>query len=66
MTIIDYLIFGLYMVGVLGIGFYHFLKNKSTEDYYVGSRSIKASFASSLLNPMDFNICSEILKSVTV
>ena len=43
MTIIDYLIFGLYMVGVLGIGFYHFLKNKSTEDYYVGSRSIKAS-----------------------
>jgi len=31
------------MVGVLAIGFYHFLKNKSSEDYYVGSRSIKAS-----------------------
>lgn len=31
------------MVGVLAIGFYHFKRNKSTEDYYVGSRSIKAS-----------------------
>ena len=31
------------MAGVLGVGFYHFLRNKSTEDYYVGSRSIKAS-----------------------
>ena len=43
MSFLDYSIFGLYMVGVLAIGFYHFLKNKSTEDYYVGSRSIKAS-----------------------
>ena len=43
MTLLDYLIFGLYMAGVLGVGFYHFLRNKSTEDYYVGSRSIKAS-----------------------
>ena len=43
MAIIDYFIFGLYMVGVLAVGFYHFKKNKSTEDYYVGSRSIKAS-----------------------
>jgi len=31
------------MAGVLAIGFYHFRRNKSTEDYYVGSRSIKAS-----------------------
>lgn len=43
MALIDYLIFGLYMACVLSIGFYHFLRNKSTEDYYVGSRSIKAS-----------------------
>ncbi len=43
MSIIDYIIFGLYMACVLSIGFYYFNKNKSTEDYYVGSRSIKAS-----------------------
>ncbi len=43
MSEIDYLIFGLYMACVLSIGFYYFNKNKSTEDYYVGSRSIKAS-----------------------
>ncbi|MBC8345509.1 MAG: sodium:solute symporter family protein [Candidatus Marinimicrobia bacterium] len=43
MNWIDYLIFGLYMACVLSIGFYYFNKNKSTEDYYVGSRSIKAS-----------------------
>ena len=43
MSIIDYLIFGLYMTCVLSVGVYYFNKNKSTEDYYVGSRSIKAS-----------------------
>ncbi|MBN2375641.1 MAG: putative beta-lysine N-acetyltransferase [Sedimentisphaerales bacterium] len=43
MSYIDYLIFGVYMLGVLAVGFYHFFRNKSTEDYYVGSRSIKAS-----------------------
>ncbi|OXU15927.1 sodium:solute symporter family protein [Sedimentisphaera salicampi] len=43
MYILDYLIFGIYMICVLGVGFYHFFKNKSSEDYYVGSRSIKAS-----------------------
>lgn len=42
MSTLDYLIFGLYMCGVLAIGFYHFRRNKSAEDYYVGSRSIKA------------------------
>lgn len=42
MSILDYGIFGLYMVGVLAIGCYHFFKNKSIEDYYVGSRAIKA------------------------
>ena len=43
MTYIDYIIFGLYLCGVLAVGVFHFLRNKSTEDYYVGSRSIKAS-----------------------
>lgn len=37
---IDYVIFGLYMGAVIGVGIHHFLKNKSTEDYYVGVRSI--------------------------
>ena len=41
MNWIDYLIFGLYMACVLSGGIYYFNKNKSTEDYYVGSRSIK-------------------------
>ncbi|HDT14619.1 MAG TPA: sodium:solute symporter family protein [Firmicutes bacterium] len=39
---VDYIIFGLYMAGVLGVGYYHFRKNKNNEDYYVGSRSMKA------------------------
>jgi SSS family solute:Na+ symporter len=43
MAVLDYLIFGLYMLGVLSIGYYHFRRNKSSEDYYVGGRSIKAS-----------------------
>lgn len=42
MTVVDYAIFGLYMLAVLGIGIYHFFRNKSGEDYYVGSRAIKA------------------------
>ncbi|MFC1762502.1 sodium:solute symporter [Planctomycetota bacterium] len=42
MTWIDYLIFGIYMLGIMGIGVYHFRRNKNIEDYYVGSRSIKA------------------------
>lgn len=42
MSVIDYVIFALYMGGVLAIGYYHFRRNKSTEDYYVGSRNIKA------------------------
>ncbi|HDP93966.1 MAG TPA: sodium:solute symporter family protein, partial [Candidatus Aminicenantes bacterium] len=42
MSWIDYLIFALYMFGVLGIGAYHYFRNKNSEDYYVGSRSITA------------------------
>ena len=43
MSVIDYIIFGLYMAAVLSIGYYHFKKNKSTEDYYIGSRSMGSS-----------------------
>lgn len=42
MSIWDYLIFGLYMAGVMSIGVYHFRRNRNTEDYYVGSRSVNA------------------------
>jgi solute:Na+ symporter, SSS family len=40
---LDYLIFGIYMAGVLGIGLYHFIRNKNREDYYVGNRKMSAS-----------------------
>ncbi|TCD48704.1 sodium:solute symporter family protein [Chlorobium sp. N1] len=40
MAWIDYLIFGLYMLAVLGVGLYHFRRNGDAEDYYVGSRQI--------------------------
>ena len=43
MNIIDHLIFGMYMACVLSIIAYYFSKNKTTKDYYVGSRFIKAS-----------------------
>ena len=42
MSWIDFLIFGLYMAGVLAIGWYHFRRNKNADDYYVGNRSIHA------------------------
>ncbi|MDA3925948.1 MAG: sodium:solute symporter family protein [Kiritimatiellae bacterium] len=42
MLVLDYIIFALYMLGVLAVGLYHFRRNKSAEDYYVGSRNIKA------------------------
>lgn len=42
MTWLDYLIFALYFLGVLAIGFYHFRRNESREDYYVGGRRISA------------------------
>jgi SSS family solute:Na+ symporter len=43
MHIVDYIIFALYLCGVVSIGFYHFKRNKDADDYYVGSRSIKPS-----------------------
>lgn len=42
MHVLDYLIFGIYMLAVLGIGVFFFTKNKTREDYYVGGRSISA------------------------
>lgn len=40
MHVVDYIIFALYMVGILGIGYYHFRRNKSEDDYYVGGRKV--------------------------
>ncbi len=40
MSYVDYGIFVLYMVAILGIGYYHFLRNKSEDDYYVGGRNV--------------------------
>lgn len=37
---LDYIVFALYMVGLLGIGYYHFRRNRSADDYYVGGRCI--------------------------
>ncbi len=42
MHIIDYLIFGVYFVVLLGIGIYFYLKNQDLEDYFVGGRSISS------------------------
>ena len=42
MHIVDYLIFGIYFLVLLGIGFYFYLKNEDLEDYFVGGRSISA------------------------
>lgn len=40
MHIVDILIFLVYMVVMLGVGFFFMKKNKSVEDYYVGGRSM--------------------------
>ncbi|WP_346858813.1 sodium:solute symporter family protein [uncultured Draconibacterium sp.] len=40
MSWIDGTIFGIYLVAMLGVGFYFMKKNKSTDDYYVGGRSL--------------------------
>lgn len=37
---IDLSIFAIYMLAVLGIGFYFLKKNKNADDYYVGGRSM--------------------------
>ena len=40
MHIIDLSIFILYMIGMLGVGFYFLRKNTGTDDYYVGGRGM--------------------------
>ncbi len=40
MSILDYIIFGLYLVGILAVGFYHFRRNNDLDDYYVGGRKM--------------------------
>lgn len=37
---LDYSVFGLYMTGLLAIGYYHFRRNRCADDYYVGGRHI--------------------------
>ena len=39
---IDYLIFGVYLTLMLGIGFYFMRKNRSADDYFVGGRKMGA------------------------
>lgn len=43
MHLVDYLIFIVYFLAVLGVGVYFFRKNESREDYFVGGRSISSS-----------------------
>lgn len=43
MHYIDYIIFALYFLLVLAVGFYFYFKNVNREDYYVGSRDMSAS-----------------------
>ncbi len=40
MCVLDYVIFALYMVGILFVGYYHYRRNRSKEDYYVGGRKV--------------------------
>jgi len=42
MAILDYLIFGAYMAGIMAIGFYHFCRHETAEDYYLGGRAMPA------------------------
>lgn len=39
---IDFLIFVLYMILMLGVGFFFLKRNKSTDDYYVGGRKMNS------------------------
>ncbi|MDX1684539.1 MAG: sodium:solute symporter family protein [Saprospiraceae bacterium] len=40
MTYIDYGIFAVYFIAMIGVGYYFFRRNKSTDDYYVGGRQM--------------------------
>jgi Na+/proline symporter len=39
---IDYLIFVVYMLAMLGVGLYFFNKNKTAEDFYVSGRNMSS------------------------
>jgi solute:Na+ symporter, SSS family len=43
MHVIDYIIFGVYLLCILAVGLYFYKKNETRDDYYVGNRSIAAS-----------------------
>lgn len=40
MSSIDFIIFSVYMLGIVALGAYFFRKNSSTEDYFVGGRKM--------------------------
>lgn len=40
MTLIDGIVFVLYFLVILGIGYYFYRKNKGAEDYYIGGRKM--------------------------
>ncbi len=42
MHIIDLIIFGTYLLAMLGVGFYFLRRNKDTEDYFVGGRGMSS------------------------
>lgn len=42
MSVIDIIVFIVYFTAMLGVGVYFFRKNKSLDDYYVGSRSMSS------------------------
>lgn len=42
MAFLDIIVFAVYMITVLGIGFYFFKKNKTVTDYYIGGGEMKS------------------------
>jgi len=40
LSLLDYVVFGLYMCGILAVGCYHFRRNRNLDDYYVGGRTM--------------------------
>lgn len=40
MTYIDYIIFAVYFLAMIGVGVYFYRMNKDTDDYYVGGRNM--------------------------
>lgn len=42
MHIVDLTVFIVYMLGLLGMGFYFLRKNKTTEDFFVSGRNMSS------------------------